>query len=453
MPYTHVTRTAHGAEALKYIFGDGKKGHNGATVRNEYVTGINMLPNNVVPFCDQMQMFWYKADPRHTIQIDRYILSFSANELDPHNPGDIAKAHYIGCAFAEKIAPGHQVMVATQTDGKGGLIHVHMAVNDVNMITLKGLPSGRYLHAHVRQLADQLCQNYFDLDIKEMAPEKISRTVRAKLEKNKVANQTVEYIWMEDLKERIRAAAIKSYNEDQFIRNCRDQGVEVEKRKATRTQPEYYLYELTDVSKFGNGKIPKNLKSKSYKMGANYQPSGITQMMAKQQTITDHIKTEASSEQKNTPTESKIGQQTLDAAKIAAQKYAAHLYDQYYHNGAEPKLSIAEKLERKKLRDRYWQNFTQWRTQQQKSGNKLPAIYQKNKLGEITFRTDELTKQYLAFLDQQSQQKRIITQKAKAPRITSSKAIQEERKINQWKAILRSEASEDDQDTDDFQKA
>ena len=134
MPYTHITRTAFGADALQYIRGNGK-GHNGIEIRNEYITGINMLPESVMPFEEQMRPYWARADVRHTTQIDRYILSFSKKELDPTNPADIARAHHIACQLAEIIAPEHQAMVATQTDGMGGLIHCHIAVNDVNMVT------------------------------------------------------------------------------------------------------------------------------------------------------------------------------------------------------------------------------------------------------------------------------------------------------------------------------
>ena len=57
MPYTRVTRTKNGAEAIKYALGDGT-GHNGADARNVFVTGLNMLPNNAVPFEQQMQIAW-----------------------------------------------------------------------------------------------------------------------------------------------------------------------------------------------------------------------------------------------------------------------------------------------------------------------------------------------------------------------------------------------------------
>lgn len=86
-----------------------------------------------------------------------------------------------------------------------------------------------------------------------------------------------KYVWKVDLKQRIRDAAEVSTCEEDFFRELTARGVECEKRSATKKQPEYYLYELVDVSGF-EGKIPKNLKAKSYKLGENYQPEGIARI-------------------------------------------------------------------------------------------------------------------------------------------------------------------------------
>ena len=59
-----------------------------------------MLPDNVVRFEAQMQKFWDRADPRHTTQVDRFIISFHPDELDPDNPRDWLKALDIGRTFA-----------------------------------------------------------------------------------------------------------------------------------------------------------------------------------------------------------------------------------------------------------------------------------------------------------------------------------------------------------------
>ena len=53
---------------------------------------------------------------------------------------------------------------------------------------------------------------------------------------------------------------------------------------ATRTQPAHYMYELVDVSRF-DGKLPLTLKSKSFKMGANYQPDGIAKLFVERSRV------------------------------------------------------------------------------------------------------------------------------------------------------------------------
>jgi len=97
------------------------------------------------------------------------------------------------------------------------------------------------------------------------------------------------YIWQDDLRERIRIAAMGAWDEDSFARRLRANGVELvphEDRKtgamsyvhpATRTQPAHYKYELVDVSGF-DGPLPLTLRSKSFKMGATYQPEGIAKL-------------------------------------------------------------------------------------------------------------------------------------------------------------------------------
>ena len=400
MPYTHITRTAFGADALQYIRGDGK-GHNGADLRNEYITGINMLPDSVMPFEEQMKPYWDDADVRHTTQIDRYILSFSRKELNPEDPADIAKAHHIACRFAEIIAPEHQAMVATQTDGKGGLIHCHIALNDVNMVTKKGLPKGQYAHFNVRKIADKLCSDYFDLDAPDLADEKESRTVRAKKAKNaKIEKknaeevkraqaegrqpvlQQTEYIWIEDLKSRIREAAQAAASEDEFFAECRARGVEVEHRHETKKQPVHYCYELTDVSGFGSGKIPPNLKKKSYKLGANYQPEGVAAMFKQ-------TELQAAPEPVPEPAGQHLSRE--DRAKDDAMTVARKMYVDY--RGWGYTSDYKEQNRRRQEVMQSWQDFEKWRDERQ-----TPDIYTTDTFGYIFVNYDELQKQYKEFL-------------------------------------------------------
>lgn len=312
MPYSYVSRTAYGTDAIDYGRGRGA-GHNGMDARNIFVSGVNMLPDTVVPFEEQMQPLWDKADPRHKTQVDRFFISFGPDELDPDEPEDCFKALRIGREFALSNAPGHQSAIFVQADGVGHKLHVHIYTNDVRISDHKGLKSESYAHWNFRKLVDEICEKYMGKPERtaELAPERVSRAVRGarianeqiKAENGREIDRAIaedrpvdhakmkpmKYIWQDDLRERIRIAAMGAWDEDSFARRLRADGVELiphEDRKtgtmsyvhpATRTQPAHYKYELVDVSGF-DGPLPLTLRSKSFKMGANYQPEGIAKL-------------------------------------------------------------------------------------------------------------------------------------------------------------------------------
>ena len=476
MPYSRVTRTAHGADAIKYIRGFGGKGHNGVKERNEYVTGINMLPDNVIPFEQQMQPVWDKADVRHTTQIDRYIISYSKKEVDPDDPEQVAKAHFVGCQIARFLSRGinpnsqkdrllaekigcsveqlsgkgmHQVMVSTQKDGKGGCVHIHLAVNDVAMDTHRGLNSGLYLHAHLEKIVDYISGIYLDLDLPEPAPEKEPQSVRglkaknekiekenaeeilkAEKENRKPVLMPLEYIWIDDLKGRILESADEAEDEEDFFQKCRLRGVEVVKKKSTKKQPEHYTYELIDVSGFTDpGKIPKNLKRKSFKLGANYQPENISsKFKEKDRTVTEEAAggrtektvftvTETGSgavkqEQEKvikSPEEIKKEQQeySMREAEQNAASIALRLYseDQGWEDNptqldetGREWTDYDEIKRRMAVTDSKWDDFKKWRVEQRKAGIKLPGIYKKDNYGSVFVIREEVERQFKIFL-------------------------------------------------------
>src|SRR5450759_5179255 len=53
------------------------------------------------------------------IQVRHVIQSFGLDELNPHDPADVARAHELGVLFAQECFPGVQALVVTQADGKG----------------------------------------------------------------------------------------------------------------------------------------------------------------------------------------------------------------------------------------------------------------------------------------------------------------------------------------------
>ena len=172
----------------------------------------------------------------------------------------------------------------------------------MNMKTPLGVPHDAVWHPTIQKASDELCQEFFDLDVPVPAPDKASQTLRTKREKRaaaveqrdrllaegqkeEAAKVDVPYIWQDDLRARVLEAAAASKDEEDFFRQLTLRGVEGTRRKATRKQPEYYLYELVDTSGFSSlDSIPANLRSKSFKMGADYQPEGVAAMFRKEKT-------------------------------------------------------------------------------------------------------------------------------------------------------------------------
>lgn len=251
MAYSRVTRTALGAAALEYVLQD--RGHNGAKKRNEIVTAINMCSS--IPYRKQMEKYWLRARANHKTQIIRVIQSFSKNEFDPNDPSDILKANMAGQKFADEHYPGRQILVCTQTDGKGGCVHNHILINDVSMIDNKGCTKEQYFHPSIRIWTDEAVREFTYLDCGKgnQYSDKRTKAEKEKLEKG-------EYSWKEDLRNRIKKAMEAALSEEDFICKLADNSVKAEKKYRKKHDDYYWLYELLDLSQ-----IPEKDRNKRRK--------------------------------------------------------------------------------------------------------------------------------------------------------------------------------------------
>ena len=433
MPYSRVTRTAYGADAIRYARGHGK-GHNGQPRRNIYTAGVNMLPDHAVRFEEQMQPLWLRMDARHKIQVNRCVVSFSLSELDPDNEADQLTALEIGCRIAEINAPDCQSAVFLQSDGKGHKLHLHILSNDVRISDHKGVDSKAYYHPHFRRLVDQICKDYFKLDEPGKAPERVSQSVRGRRaanekirERNRAEVEDAEqegrvpvlepekYIWQDDLRERIKRAAAQATDEDSFAQALRLDGVELlgQKQKdgavtyihhATKTMPEYYVYELVDIGRFPVWeKIPANLKSRSCKMGINYSPEGIAKLFRKAQpevekkpdmdidvpAIVASVREPAKPRELTPQEKDKLA---LDHAVALAKQFV------------EPIVRLIYPDADSEWADQLYDRFIRWRNARRKKwrekGQTVPPIYRKDANGDGQIVAEQLDRQYRAFLDE-----------------------------------------------------
>lgn len=263
MAYSRVTRTQNGKGALDYAYGHNGKGHNENAMRNQLVSGVNMIDG--VTYLEQMQHYWNRARVGHKTQIIRVVQSFSLKEFDPTKQSDIEKAHEIGREFASEFYPNRQAVVFTQIDGKSGLVHNHILINDVSMEDSKGCNKLQYYFPQIKKWTNEIAGKYIELDFgKGKTEDKTTQTERAKREQG-------AYVWKDDLKSRVHDAMIEAESQDDFEQKLPQHGVNFEK-KFSKKYAEGYTYELMDLSNVPEGvKVPNRaLKARSRKLGDSY---------------------------------------------------------------------------------------------------------------------------------------------------------------------------------------
>ena len=288
MPYTFISRTKSAAACIDYMRGHGH-GHNDAEVRNQFVTGVNMLPDSAVPF--EVQMGWNlrNKNSRNKTEAYRVFQSFGPKELSADSPDDVMLAHMIGCEFAKTMWPGHQVAVYTQTDGKGHKVHNHFVVCNANMESGKAVDNNSVLHAHVKEASDKICGQFFEIQDfdKAATKDKVTRTERAKREINaelkKHGKKPTEYIWKDDLKKRILDAKSVATDMDTFYQELVKRGVEMEIKKPTKRSPEGgIVYQLVDLTGFDEPPGNTNkLRARGSRLGTDYDIPSVTQQLEK----------------------------------------------------------------------------------------------------------------------------------------------------------------------------
>lgn len=142
-----------------------------------------------------------------------YVQSFSPNEnITPE------LAHQIGVEFAEKIAPGFQVIVSTHIDKDH--IHNHIIINSVNMVTgLKWKGNGDTLKS-ARSESDKLCRKYGLTTIKKHSGLRgIDQATQKLAEKGKS--------WKVELCNALDEAVKLCYSKGEFIAFMKNKGFEI----------------------------------------------------------------------------------------------------------------------------------------------------------------------------------------------------------------------------------
>ena len=290
MAYSRITGTRNGVGAIDYARGKGK-GHNNKKVRNMVIGEVNLLPESVAPYEEQMQRYWTKASAKNKNQVRRIVQSFSRKELNPDDPADIQLANEIGIEFAQRAYSGHQAIVFTQIDGESGLIHNHVLVNNVNMETNYGCSDEQTKFQYVKWWTNKVAGQYFELDKGQHTHDKVTQNERRKRQENekiREANKSLppekqkklKYIWKDDLKERISRAADVAYSREYFLILLEQMDVIAEIRQR-KNGTEYIVYTLKDEGKRQQENAVKEWKAKGHKLGADYDLESLDERFSK----------------------------------------------------------------------------------------------------------------------------------------------------------------------------
>lgn len=275
MPYCTIARVKTGRQLIRYCEGNGK-GHNNNDHRNVVVSGVNIFPGG--SFADQMATYWKRARRGHHTQLISVLQSFSAREADPDDPLYAELVNKIGVEFASEHYPDRQVLVFTQRDGRSGLLHNHILINDCAMSDARGCDNAQYHFATVKEWTNAKAAEYLTLDFGNANP----KDLQTQTEREKVA--AGEWSVRDEIKKRVRDAMGEAVDEDDFVLLCNERGVLVE-RKSSKKYGEYFTYEYVAPIPEGE-KAPVSMKARSYKLGDDYGPKALLHELTRQPMLT-----------------------------------------------------------------------------------------------------------------------------------------------------------------------
>lgn len=275
MPYCTIARVKTGRQLIRYCEGNGK-GHNNNDHRNVVVSGVNIFPGG--SYADQMAVYWKRARRGHHTQLISVLQSFSSKEANPDDPLYAELVNKIGVEFAAEHYPDRQVLVFTQRDGRSGLLHNHILINDVAMSDARGCDNAQYHFATVKEWTNAKAAEYLTLDFGKANP----KDLQTQTEREKVA--AGEWSVRDEIKKRVREAMGEAVDEDDFVLLCNERGVLVE-RKSSKKYGDYFTYEFVAPIPEGE-KPPVSMKARSYKLGDDYGPKALLHELTRQPMLT-----------------------------------------------------------------------------------------------------------------------------------------------------------------------
>lgn len=139
-----------------YIFNDP---HNGKEARNLSVFATGDIDGFEPADAYDYMAFERDATPNRRRKHEAYtaVISFAKDEIDPDNPADIEKAETMVREIMQEAYPDRSAMATLQADGKGGCLHAHILINNVDS-------NGKALHDnswyHLKGKTDEVTQKH-----------------------------------------------------------------------------------------------------------------------------------------------------------------------------------------------------------------------------------------------------------------------------------------------------
>ncbi len=252
--YTCMTSARHGASAIDYVLQEA--GHY-KEKRNDVVAGVNLDLSGATSVTEQMQHYWDLASSKNKTQVRRIVISFSDKEFSDENEEDVRRAAELSRDCLAEMYPDRQILVCTQSDGKGGKLHVHALVNNVSITDRAGLKSNERSFWYLKNKIDGYFEkNGVKIDPGEAKRNKVTQTERAHREAG-------EYVWKDDLRQRIFDAKMQATCYEDFIEILEQNGV------SYKDSGKHNVFTLEDTSRYeaSTKKKPSNpLHARGYKL-------------------------------------------------------------------------------------------------------------------------------------------------------------------------------------------
>ena len=243
-------------------------------LRGEYlIDGINCSPLSFGRECADVNRSFNKNTGFNEIKAHHYIISFDPRDKE-ENGLTTEKAQALGIEIAEKMFPGHQIIVCTHPDGhnNAGNIHCHIVLNSVRKFTvdrrefmhLKSDNLAGYKHHSTKRFLQALKQEVMDVCQREklyqidlISPAKVKVTDKEywaqkkgqlQIESSNPANKTRPTVRFETNKNYLRSIItsimIDSHSLEEFQHKLLERyGVEIYESH------NIYYYSVPDISK------------------------------------------------------------------------------------------------------------------------------------------------------------------------------------------------------------